>query len=228
MQQRRPRPRAPAHDERAGDALVADARVAPDRLGDAQPVLERPQDHLAHPPPADEVEVGLGVERADQDGERLDEGVAAEVVEPGPGPGLGEQLVEVEGPGRGLVHRAALAGDRVLHPRGRAPGSQTIRKMIGTGARTGPRRVLRPRGSAMGGTVRLEYRDSIAVITNDNPEKHNAFDDDMDAQLFEILAELQGPARRAGRDLARRGQVVVVGTRRVDDRRRTPAVTTTS
>ena len=40
--------------------------------------------------------------------------------------------------------------------------------------------------------VRLEFDGPIAVITNDNPEKHNAFDDDMDLQLFEILGELQG------------------------------------
>ena len=32
----------------------------------------------------------------------------------------------------------------------------------------------------------------IAVITNDNPEKRNAFDDAMDQQLWEILAELRG------------------------------------
>jgi enoyl-CoA hydratase/carnithine racemase len=44
----------------------------------------------------------------------------------------------------------------------------------------------------VGGTVRLEYQGSIAVITNDNVEKHNAFDDAMDLQLFEVLAELRG------------------------------------
>ena len=42
----------------------------------------------------------------------------------------------------------------------------------------------------MAGTVRLEVDGAIATITNDNPEKHNAFDDDMDAQLFDVLAEL--------------------------------------
>lgn len=42
----------------------------------------------------------------------------------------------------------------------------------------------------MPGTVRLEIDGSIATITNDNPEKHNAFDDDMDAQLFAIIDEL--------------------------------------
>jgi enoyl-CoA hydratase/carnithine racemase len=38
--------------------------------------------------------------------------------------------------------------------------------------------------------VRLEYDGPIATITNDNVEKHNAFDDDMDVQLFGILDEL--------------------------------------
>lgn len=46
----------------------------------------------------------------------------------------------------------------------------------------------------MAGTVRLEVDGSIATITNDNPEKHNAFDDDMDAQLFGVLGELAGRA----------------------------------
>lgn len=38
--------------------------------------------------------------------------------------------------------------------------------------------------------VRLELDGPVAVITNDNPVKHNAFDDAMDATLFDILAEL--------------------------------------
>jgi len=38
--------------------------------------------------------------------------------------------------------------------------------------------------------VRLDVDGAIATITNDNPEKHNAFDDEMDAQLFAILDEL--------------------------------------
>jgi enoyl-CoA hydratase/carnithine racemase len=50
----------------------------------------------------------------------------------------------------------------------------------------------------VGGTVRLELDGPIAVITNENPHAHNAFDDDMDAQLFAVLAELgQQPAVRA-------------------------------
>jgi enoyl-CoA hydratase/carnithine racemase len=39
----------------------------------------------------------------------------------------------------------------------------------------------------MAGTVRLEVDGAIATIVNDNPEKHNAFNDDMDVQLFDIL-----------------------------------------
>jgi enoyl-CoA hydratase/carnithine racemase len=46
--------------------------------------------------------------------------------------------------------------------------------------------------------VRLEIDGPIAVITNDQPDKHNAFDDAMDQRLFEILGELKAqPAVRA-------------------------------
>ena len=34
--------------------------------------------------------------------------------------------------------------------------------------------------------VLLEVEPPVAVITNNNPEKRNAFDDDMDVRLFEI------------------------------------------
>jgi enoyl-CoA hydratase/carnithine racemase len=44
------------------------------------------------------------------------------------------------------------------------------------------------------GRVRLDVDGAIATITNDNPDKHNAFDDAMDLALFEILGELK--ARR--------------------------------
>jgi len=40
--------------------------------------------------------------------------------------------------------------------------------------------------------VLLEVDGPVAVITNNNPEKRNAFDDDMDALLFDMLAELKG------------------------------------
>ena len=36
-----------------------------------------------------------------------------------------------------------------------------------------------------------EREGAIGKITFNNPEKHNAFDDNMDAQLFEALAELR-------------------------------------
>lgn len=46
--------------------------------------------------------------------------------------------------------------------------------------------------------VHLQIYGAIATITNDNPEKHNAFDDEMDLRLFEILEELkQHPEVRA-------------------------------
>ena len=39
--------------------------------------------------------------------------------------------------------------------------------------------------------IHLQIDGPIATITNDNAEKHNAFDDEMDLHLFEILEELQ-------------------------------------
>jgi enoyl-CoA hydratase/carnithine racemase len=39
--------------------------------------------------------------------------------------------------------------------------------------------------------IHLELDGAIATITNDNQDKHNAFDDAMDARLFEILGELR-------------------------------------
>jgi enoyl-CoA hydratase/carnithine racemase len=63
--------------------------------------------------------------------------------------------------------------------------------------------------------VRLEIDGPIAVITNDNPDKHNAFDDEMDLRLFEILGQLarrpdvraivwrgEGKSFSSGRDVA--------------------------
>ncbi len=71
--------------------------------------------------------------------------------------------------------------------------------------------------------VRLDYEGAIAVITNDRPEKHNAFDDEMDARLFDILAEIkrrpdvravvwraEGESFSAGRDTS------AIGTLRVE------------
>jgi enoyl-CoA hydratase/carnithine racemase len=63
--------------------------------------------------------------------------------------------------------------------------------------------------------VRLDYEGPVAVITNDNPAKHNAFDDEMDTRLFEILGEIrdrtdvraviwrgEGKSWSSGRDVA--------------------------
>jgi enoyl-CoA hydratase/carnithine racemase len=74
----------------------------------------------------------------------------------------------------------------------------------------------------MAGTVRLEIDGPIATITNDNPGKHNAFDDDMDAQLFAIIDELvtrrdvravvwrgEGPSFSSGRDVGSIGTLQV-------------------
>lgn len=52
--------------------------------------------------------------------------------------------------------------------------------------------------------VRLEVTGRIATITNNNPDKHNAFDDAMDAALFEILGELKD--RRDVRAVIWRGE----------------------
>ena len=43
----------------------------------------------------------------------------------------------------------------------------------------------------MADTIRLDIDGPVAVITNNNPDKHNAFDDEMDGRLFEILGELK-------------------------------------
>jgi enoyl-CoA hydratase/carnithine racemase len=71
--------------------------------------------------------------------------------------------------------------------------------------------------------VRLEIDGPVATITNDHDEKHNAFDDDMDAQLFDILAELKGrPDVRAivwrgeGRSFSSGRDVGSIGTIKVE------------
>jgi enoyl-CoA hydratase len=74
-------------------------------------------------------------------------------------------------------------------------------------------------GSEMPDKVILEVKGSIAIITNNNPDKRNAFDDEMDARLFDILTELksrpevraviwrgEGKAWSSGRDVS------VIGT----------------
>jgi enoyl-CoA hydratase/carnithine racemase len=69
--------------------------------------------------------------------------------------------------------------------------------------------------------VRLEVDGAVATITNDRPDAHNAFDDSMDARLWEILAELrarpevraviwrgEGRSWSSGRDVAAIGAAV--------------------
>jgi len=71
--------------------------------------------------------------------------------------------------------------------------------------------------------VRLEVDGAIATITNDNPQKHNAFDDEMDQRLFEVLAELRSrPEVRAviwrgeGRSFSSGRDVSAIGGGQVD------------
>ena len=74
----------------------------------------------------------------------------------------------------------------------------------------------------MTGQVRLSFDGPIATITNDNAEKHNAFDDAMDEALFDILGELrrhpevraviwrgEGKSFSSGRDVGSIGVVKV-------------------
>jgi enoyl-CoA hydratase/carnithine racemase len=69
----------------------------------------------------------------------------------------------------------------------------------------------------------LEIDGGVAIITNDNPEKHNAFDDEMDAELFAILTELRGrPEVRAviwrgeGKSFSSGRDVGSIGTLKVE------------
>ncbi len=72
--------------------------------------------------------------------------------------------------------------------------------------------------------LHLEHDGPVAVITNDNPAKHNAFDDEMDQALFEILGELRarGPELRAvvwrgeGTSFSSGRDVASIGTMKVD------------
>lgn len=74
----------------------------------------------------------------------------------------------------------------------------------------------------MSGSVALTYDGPVATITNRNPDAHNAFDDEMDAQLFAALAELRGrPEVRAiiwrgeGKSFSSGRDVSSIGTLRV-------------
>jgi enoyl-CoA hydratase/carnithine racemase len=71
--------------------------------------------------------------------------------------------------------------------------------------------------------VRLDIDGPIATITNNNPDKHNAFDDEMDVALFDILAELKQRAdvraviwRGEGKSFSSGRDVSAIGTLQVD------------
>ena len=71
--------------------------------------------------------------------------------------------------------------------------------------------------------ITLDVEGAIATITNRNPDKHNAFDDDMDAQLWEFLDELKRrPEVRAviwrgeGRSWSSGRDVGAIGTNKTD------------
>jgi enoyl-CoA hydratase/carnithine racemase len=73
------------------------------------------------------------------------------------------------------------------------------------------------------GTVRLDVDGPVATITNVNPDKHNAFDDDMDAQLFAVLEELRGRSdvravvwRGEGRSFSSGRDISAIGTVKVE------------
>jgi len=75
----------------------------------------------------------------------------------------------------------------------------------------------------MAGRVHLTIDGAIATITNDHDEKHNAFDDAMDAELFEILAELRARSevravvwRGDGRSFSSGRDVGSIGTLQVE------------
>ncbi len=52
--------------------------------------------------------------------------------------------------------------------------------------------------------IRLDFDGPIAIVTNNHPAKHNAFDDDMDLALFEAFAEIK--SRRDVRCVIWRGE----------------------
>ena len=75
----------------------------------------------------------------------------------------------------------------------------------------------------MAGAVQLDIEGPIATITNSNPDKHNAFDDEMDAQLFDVLAELKAHRdvraviwRGEGRSFSSGRDVSSIGNLKVD------------
>jgi enoyl-CoA hydratase/carnithine racemase len=71
--------------------------------------------------------------------------------------------------------------------------------------------------------VRLDLDGPVAVITNNRPDKHNAFDDEMDAALFDIFEQLKStPGLRAivwraeGQSFSAGRDVSAIGTMQVE------------
>ena len=71
--------------------------------------------------------------------------------------------------------------------------------------------------------IRYDFSDGIATITNDHDAKHNAFDDEMDAALFGILAELKQRSdvraviwRGEGRSFSSGRDTAAIGTLKVE------------
>ncbi len=75
----------------------------------------------------------------------------------------------------------------------------------------------------MAGTVHVSIEDHVAILTNDNPDKHNAFDDGMDAELFAAFGEIgANPEIRAviwraeGKSFSSGRDVGSIGTNQTD------------
>lgn len=72
-------------------------------------------------------------------------------------------------------------------------------------------------------SVHLEIDGPVATLTNDNPDRHNAFDDDMDAQLFQALAAIRADKgvraviwRGEGKSWSSGRDVASIGTNRTE------------
>jgi enoyl-CoA hydratase/carnithine racemase len=75
----------------------------------------------------------------------------------------------------------------------------------------------------LAGTVHLTIEDHVAILTNDNPDKHNAFDDEMDVQLFDAFATIAADPdvravvwRAEGRSFSSGRDVGSIGTNKTD------------
>ena len=93
-------------------------------------------------------------------------------------------VIEVDGPVAGVGRLVGFGGGHGA-PRFelRLTPLTSVETADATGASGGD--------DCMAGSVHLEVDGAVATITNDNPAKHNAFDDEMDAQLFAILSEVK-------------------------------------